>query len=60
MDNKILCCQTKLTNIFKDFEKVCMNHNISYFCFDSTLTGIIKNQGFLENCIDIDIADEYI
>ena len=55
MDN-LLCCQKKLINILKEFNKICINHNISYFCFERTLTGIIKNNGWLEFSIDIDVA----
>lgn len=54
--NNLLCCQKKLINIFKEFDKVCVAHNISYFCFERTLTGIIKNNGWLDFGIDIDIA----
>ena len=54
--NNLLCCQKKLINILKEFNKICINHNISYFCFERTLTGIIKNNGWLEFSIDIDVA----
>ena len=51
-----------LTEMLKDFDSICRNNNIKYWCGAGTLLGIKRHKGWIPFDGDIDLAmtiDEY-
>jgi len=55
--------QKIMTNMFKEYDRICRKHNLKYWCDGGTLLGIIRNNKWITYDGDIDTAmmeEDYI
>jgi phosphorylcholine metabolism protein LicD len=45
-----------MTNMLKEFDQICRNHNLKYWCIGGTLIGVIRHQGWIPWDGDIDVG----
>ena len=48
--------QKLLTEMLRDFDKICRKHNIKYWCGAGTLLGIVRHKGWIPFDGDIDVG----
>ena len=48
--------QQIMTNILREFDRICRKNNIKYWCQGGTLLGIIRNKGWIPYDGDIDVG----
>ena len=48
--------QKIMTNMFREFDRICRKHKLEYWCIGGTLLGIIRDKGWIPHDGDIDIA----
>ena len=48
--------QTRLINILEGIDKVCAEHNLTYFLWAGTMLGAVRHKGFIPWDDDMDIA----
>jgi phosphorylcholine metabolism protein LicD len=48
--------QTIMTNIFKEFDRICRKYNLKYWCSGGTIIGTIRHKGWLPWDGDIDVS----
>lgn len=48
--------QKVMTRMLKDFDKVCRDNNIKYWCVGGTLIGAVRHSGWIPHDADVDIA----
>jgi hypothetical protein len=48
--------QQIMTDMFREFDKICRQHNLKYWCTSGTLIGIIRHKGWIPHDGDIDVA----
>ena len=48
--------QKKMTNMLREFDRICRKHKLEYWCVDGTLLGIIRHTGWIPYDGDIDVA----
>ena len=54
--------QNIMTNMLKEFDRMCRNNNIKYWCTSGTLLGVIRHNGWIPYDGDIDVCmleDDY-
>lgn len=44
-----------ILDVFKDFIKICEQHNLQYFCHGGTAIGVVRHQGMIPWDDDIDV-----
>jgi phosphorylcholine metabolism protein LicD len=47
--------QVKMTQMFKEFDRICRKHNLKYWCVGGTLIGAIRHKGWIPWDGDIDV-----
>jgi phosphorylcholine metabolism protein LicD len=45
-----------MTNMFKEFDRICRKHNLKYWCIGGTLIGAIRHKGWIPWDGDIDVG----
>jgi phosphorylcholine metabolism protein LicD len=48
--------QKIMTNMLREFDRICRKHKLEYWCIGGTLIGIIRNKGWIPHDGDIDVA----
>lgn len=48
--------QKKMTDMLKEFDKICRYHNLKYWCVGGTLIGAVRHKGWIPHDADIDVA----
>jgi len=48
--------QKIMTNMLREFDRICRKHKLEYWCVDGTLLGIIRHTGWIPYDGDIDVA----
>ena len=48
--------QVKMTDILRQFDRICRKHNLKYWCCDGTLLGAIRHKGWIPYDGDIDVG----
>ena len=48
--------QKKMTDMLKEFDKICRDHNLKYWCVGGTLIGAVRHKGWIPYDADIDVA----
>ena len=48
--------QEIMTEMFKDFDRICRKYNLKYWCLGGTLIGVIRHKGWIPWDGDIDIG----
>jgi phosphorylcholine metabolism protein LicD len=55
--------QIKMTNLLREFDRICRKHNLKYWCDSGTLLGSIRHKGWIPWDGDIDVGmmeDDYL
>lgn len=45
-----------MTNIFREFDRICRKYNLKYWCVCGTLIGVVRHKGWIPHDGDIDVA----
>ena len=45
-----------MTNMFKEFDRICRKHNLKYWCIGGTLIGAVRHKGWIPWDGDIDVG----
>ena len=48
--------QKIMTNMFKEFDRICRKYNLKYWCVGGTLIGAVRHQGWVPWDGDVDLA----
>lgn len=48
--------QKIMTNMLKEFDSICRNNGLKYWCVGGTLIGAVRNNGWIPHDGDIDVA----
>jgi lipopolysaccharide cholinephosphotransferase len=48
--------QKIMTNMFKEFNRICIKYNLKYWCFGGTLIGVLRHNGWVPWDGDIDVC----
>ena len=48
--------QKIMTNIFRDFDRICRKYNLKYWCMAGTLLGVVRHKGWIPFDADIDVS----
>lgn len=48
--------QRKMTNMLREFDRICRKYNLKYWCIGGTLIGVLRHKGWIPWDGDIDIA----
>lgn len=48
--------QNIMTNMLREFDTICRNNNLKYWCVGGTLIGAVRDKGWIPHDADIDIG----
>lgn len=48
--------QKIMTDMLREFDRICRNNNLNYWCVGGTLIGSIRHKGWIPHDADIDVA----
>ena len=48
--------QQVMTNMLREFDKICRDHGLKYWCAGGTLIGTVRHKGWIHHDADIDVG----